>query len=471
MENIELEDQITLSALKFVCGEDEHICRLCLSPTENKDISVENTVKLQTIYYENSISYRNMLEVLNVPEEELLPQILCKSCAKITINCYLFQQLRQYSIERWFKALELLQKSLMQLNALMPDIRTTYLILNKSDNLVFTSNKSYEVKQKKVAVLKDIMKNCRKYNQAQRKLKECVCNECGAKFPSHFALVKHMRDHNKTFNPCKECSKIFSTPLQLQEHTERVHYPKTLQCDKCSNMFSTLKILKLHDKTHHTPAKCSLCNLEFPSRKTLRAHLEKHKANTCSVCGKNNIRNFKNHINRCGNVEEEQQKYICDICNKCYSRKNGLRSHLKIDHGFGKVLSCTWCNKKFDAISRLKNHTVKHTKERNFHCNQCGGQFVTYPALVYHIRLHTGERPFPCDLCGESFLSASRRMEHKKRKHIGPTKACTLCKMKFITSHQLRKHFQRHFNPNSKLFITKDDLIELQRAEQQEMQE
>lgn len=68
MENIDLEDQITLSALKFVCGEDEHICRLCLSPTENKDISVENTVKLQTIYYENSITYRNMLEVLNVSD-------------------------------------------------------------------------------------------------------------------------------------------------------------------------------------------------------------------------------------------------------------------------------------------------------------------------------------------------------------------------------------------------------------------
>nr|XP_026484069.1 zinc finger protein 26-like [Vanessa tameamea] len=469
MENTEVEDQITLSALKFVCGDNEYVCRLCLSPTNNRYVNIEDTVKLQTRYYENSISYQNILANLNVPEEPLLPQILCKNCAKITINCYLFQQLRQFSMDKWVKVLQLLKNSLSQLDTLKTDTQTAFLILNKTDNLVFTNHKSYEVKPKKVAILKEIMRSCRKYIQAQQKLKECICNECGEKFPTHFLLVKHIKAHNKTHNPCKECPKSFSTPTQLQEHMERVHYPKTLQCDKCSYMSSTLKILKSHENHYHIPAKCKLCNIEFLSRKALRAHLDNHNAKICSLCDKKflNIHNFKVHINRCGITGYKPERYVCDICNKCYSSKNGLRSHLKTDHGFGKVLSCSWCNKKFDAISRLKDHIVKHTKERNFHCNLCDGQFVTYPALVYHIRLHTGERPFPCDLCDESFLSASRRMEHKKRKHIGPTKACTLCHMKFITSHQLSKHFQRHFNPNSKLFITKADLLELRKAGKQ----
>ncbi|KPJ14825.1 Zinc finger protein 26 [Papilio machaon] len=303
--------------------------------------------------------------------------------------------------------------------------------------------------------IKEIVKSRQKYEKVKDAVINSMCEECGERFSSHFLLVRHMRLHTKYKYPCKKCPKVFSSQIQLEEHAERIHYPKKIQCTKCTKMFSTEKMLKIHDSAYHVPAVCKQCYVQYPSKKALRAHMDKHKLNRCSHCNKHflNKHTYKFHLNACGNGKEKQPSFFCDICNKGYVRKNGLRTHLKTDHDFGKVLNCNWCNKKFDAVSRLKNHIVKHTRERNFSCEQCGGKFVTHAALIYHIRLHTGERPFPCDMCDESFLSASRRMEHKRRKHIGPTEECPVCHVKFITSHQLRKHVQRHSNPHSKLYV------------------
>lgn len=350
--------------------------------------------------------------------------------------------------------------SLSQSNFIESPSQTAYLILNKNDNLLLQSCKSYGATPKKVAVLKDIMICCRRYIQEKRKLRGFQCDECDKRFSCHDYLTKHKKLHNRSPNPCPKCLKVFLTTTQLAEHMERVHYPKTIQCSECSRKFGTQKTLKAHKRMHHTPAMCKFCNIDFPSRLELRAHMDKHGAATCQTCNKkfSSQHTYKVHLKSCGEKGKIREKYICDFCNKCYFSKNGLITHLKIDHGFAKkVLTCKWCNKKFDAISRLNNHIVTHTKEKKFHCEQCGGLFVTQAALTYHIRLHTGERPYPCDMCDESFLSSSRRMEHKRRKHIGPTKECSLCQMKFLTQFQLRKHIKRHFNPSSKLYITETD--------------
>ncbi|XP_030031925.1 zinc finger protein 1 homolog isoform X2 [Manduca sexta] len=375
----------------------------------------------------------------------------------MTMNSYLFRKLCQHSNDRWNDVLNKFNKTLDQSNTVGPNVQTVYLMVHKNENFMFTSKKSHTLKSKKtvLAKIKDILKSRETYVKVRQKSSNIICEECGERFKSNCHLVKHMRVHSDTRYPCPQCTKVFASQLQLEEHAERVHYPKRIQCPKCSKMFSTNRMLKHHDKLHHIAAICKLCFVQFPSKKDLRAHLDKHDVNKCARCNKSfvNKHTYKYHLKICGKSDERQPSFFCDICNKGYARKNGLRSHLKIDHGFGNVLSCNWCGKKFDAISRLRNHIVKHTKERNYHCEHCGNKFVTQAALVYHIRLHTGERPFPCDLCGESFLSASRRMEHKRRKHFGPTKECPVCHVKFVTGHQLRKHVQRHYNPQSKLFV------------------
>ncbi|XP_026744032.1 zinc finger protein 595-like [Trichoplusia ni] len=447
----------TLPALKFITSESEHVCRLCFSSTDEQEVSLEDNVRLQRPYFDENVTFMDMFSDLSVQTEPFLPQVLCMDCATMTINSYLFQKLCNNSNENWHIALTKLSKSLDQSLTIGPSVQTAYLMIKDDENQIFTSRKRHTIRSKKTALnkVKEVLKAKQPCHQVKRRKSNVICEECGERFNSNCHLVKHMKVHSNAKYPCLECPKVFATQLQVEDHAERVHYPKKLQCPKCPKMFSTEKMLSYHDKLHHVAAVCKLCLAQFPSKKDLRAHLDKHDLNKCPRCSKSflNKHTFKFHLKICGNAEERQPSFFCDICHKGYARKNGLRTHLKTDHGFGKVLSCNWCGKKFDAISRLNNHIVKHTKEKNFHCDQCGGKFVTQAALVYHTRLHTGERPFPCDLCNESFLSASRRMEHKRRKHFGPTKECHVCHMKFVTGHQLRKHVQRHYNPQSKLFV------------------
>lgn len=390
-----------------------------------------------------------------VTEEPLLPQTLCDSCAKSITNSYLFKKFCEYSNEKWGQAMSTLENSLTQADTLAPPVRSVYLMISATENCIFTSRKTHSMdKLTVVSKVQHFVKRRNKYVK-DKTLYSYICEECGVKVKSKTLLAKHMKMHSTSPQHCSQCFKVFSTPLQLTEHEERVHYPKKIQCSKCAKRFSTEKMLRTHNRLEHVAALCKLCFVQFPSKTALKAHLDKHDVLKCPQCEKTfvNKQTYRIHCKQCGSNEERVASFFCDICGKGYIRKNGVRTHLKTDHGFGKVLSCSWCSKKFDAISRLKNHIVKHTRERNFTCEQCNGKFVTQAALVYHTRLHTGEKPFKCDLCNESFLSTSRRMEHKRRKHFGPTQQCHICSMKFITGSQLRKHIERHSDPHSKLYI------------------
>lgn len=481
------------SVLKFITGESEHICRLCMDATPSTAISLEDSKEIVRPYFEGVVYYADMLLELGVStythdrckvnknfqcihtmylsgssilfqvtEEPSMPFILCAMCADLVTEAYLFQRLAQYSNKKWEEVLNKINSTLDLSYEARPNVRTMYFIMGVSENCLFTSRLSSSSITQQAVLTK--VKNCFMQRERNNKLKtekmtesatEFMCQNCGERFESQLGLSRHMQTHLKKKYPCSECAKLFKTIWSLNDHKERLHSAKNIKCPKCPKMVSTARLLQLHNDRDHTAAVCNLCFIQFPSKTALNLHMNRHGQNKCMVCEKQfiNKQSFQVHIKSCGNLQVKQRLY-CDICNQSYNRKNALRTHLKIKHGFGKnIFSCKWCDKKFDAVSRLKYHVVKHTKEKNFHCEKCGGMFVTQAALVYHIRLHTGEKPFKCDLCPETFLSASRRMEHKKRKHFGPQKKCPFCASKFITRHSLMTHVARHKNPHSKLFL------------------
>lgn len=383
--------------------------------------------------------------LLQAPNDLSLPQMLCEDCADETTTAFLFRKLCQHSLIKWHETIDTLHEKLDYLSTFNPMVKTAYIFVKNENNVVLTSRKPLVKKTKKavLGIIKNLLKG-KKYNK--------IKTEINHPWPSG-----QIKKYKKQERPCLICYKVFSKPSRLAEHKERVHDPKTIQCAKCVKMFGSVRLLTQHERAFHTTAKCKHCSLELPSRHELEQHMYKHNKNKCLSCSKEFKKKLmlKKHIEICG--VDKRINYICDICQKSYCGKNGLRIHLITRHGFGSTHDCNWCKKKFAFLSKLKQHIIKHTRERNFSCEVCGGQFVTREALTYHSRIHTGERPYPCDLCEESFLSASRRMDHKRRKHFDSKFQCNICDSKFTSKFEVNKHQARHTNPQSKLYIGKND--------------
>lgn len=236
-----------------------------------------------------------------------------------------------------------------------------------------------------------------------------------------------------------------------------------IQCPECAQSRKSLHSLKEHYDKCHCEYICQECGKNLKGLDKLKQHETSHFKMECPKCGKVYLTKdfYVKHTKLCLEGkwdphpfrDTKEYPYTCKKCGKGYSTAGGLRVHNRFVHGDAKGHVCQWCNKSFTAPSYLKVHLVTHTGEKNFKCNTCGRGFVSKEALVYHTRRHTGEKPYSCKLCKEKFVNASARADHIKFKHVGPTLMCELCSRKFVTKYFLTKHFNKHYDPTSKLYV------------------
>lgn len=59
---------VSLAALKYFCGDNDDICRLCLGSAGIQAVSMEDTANIEKPYYEENITYNNIFEELYVSE-------------------------------------------------------------------------------------------------------------------------------------------------------------------------------------------------------------------------------------------------------------------------------------------------------------------------------------------------------------------------------------------------------------------
>ena len=89
------------------------------------------------------------------------------------------------------------------------------------------------------------------------------------------------------------------------------------------------------------------------------------------------------------NGPKTKHGYLCMFCGKWYSRKYGLKIHVRTHTGF-KPLKCKVCQRPFGDPSNLNKH----------------------------IRLHAeGETPYKCDLCGKVLVRKRDLERHMKSRH------------------------------------------------------
>ncbi|KAI4502458.1 hypothetical protein M0802_002370 [Mischocyttarus mexicanus] len=90
--------------------------------------------------------------------------------------------------------------------------------------------------------------------------------------------------------------------------------------------------------------------------------------------------------NYASNIGKSKNGYICIYCNKVYSRKYGLKIHIRTHTGF-KPLICPYCKRAFGDPSNLNKHTRLHRYSKSpYKCNICGKVLVRRRDLDRHIK-------------------------------------------------------------------------------------
>lgn len=87
------------------------------------------------------------------------------------------------------------------------------------------------------------------------------------------------------------------------------------------------------------------------------------------------------------NMGTSKQGHICIYCGKLYSRKYGLKIHIRTHTGF-KPLKCKYCLRPFGDPSNLNKHIRLHVQEKSLYkCNLCTKILVRRRDLLRHMNI------------------------------------------------------------------------------------
>ena len=222
---------------------------------------------------------------------------------------------------------------------------------------------------------------------------------------------------------CEICEKDFTTTAKLAKHISRCINNEKGYFDDFFQIAPELD-LKVEKKANIADAdglesiknlKCTKCQRQFFSHRTLTKHARGH-----------------NRITR----------FPCPHCDVHLRSAKLLATHVMIHTG-EKPHKCSQCGKSFRLISGLQQHKITHQEKKPFPCPKCDKAYCEYKSLMYHFKSHTGEKPFSCQICKKPFKDFSNMRAHQKKAHEeGAVFKCGKCDYKSFDKKLSEIHHQ-----------------------------
>ena len=128
----------------------------------------------------------------------------------------------------------------------------------------------------------------------------------------------------------------------------------------------------------------------------------------CNICEKKYKRKFglKRHLT----THRVTPDLRCDVCEIQFSEAYELRTHRKTKH-LRRSFSCSLCPKTYTSRSGLHIHTKTHTGQKH-QCKSCNASFALHSRLQRHMISHTESQGFICDVCGATCKYKSSLERH-----------------------------------------------------------
>ncbi|XP_028814639.1 LOW QUALITY PROTEIN: zinc finger protein 710a [Denticeps clupeoides] len=190
--------------------------------------------------------------------------------------------------------------------------------------------------------------------------------------------------------------------------------------------------------------KCRMCEKSYTSKYNLVTHILGHngiKPHECLHCGK--LFKQPSHLQTHLLTHQGTRPHKCTVCKKAFTQTSHLKRHM-LQHTDVKPYSCRFCGRGFAYPSELRSHEAKHENGHCHVCTQCGLEFPTHAHLKRHQASHQGPSTYQCTECHKSFAYRSQLQNHlMKHQNVRPF-VCPECGMEFVQIHHLKQHALTH---------------------------
>ena len=160
----------------------------------------------------------------------------------------------------------------------------------------------------------------------------------------------------------------------------------------------------------------------------------------CQQCDKaySTKAHLKSHIHSA----HEGLKYICNQCEKQYTEQNSLTKHVKSAH-YGVRYTCDQCDQQFTRQDSVTTHIRIVHEGVKYECNQCSYQVTDTRKLTNHIKsVHEMKMKYSCDQCYYHASTQSGLYQHIQSVHEGVRYGCDHCDHQAAQQFGLKTHIE-----------------------------